>query len=159
MKKKTRNAEEIALRLLARRDHSRRELRQKLLIRDISPAEADAVLGSLTTRGFLDDGRYAFRMTVHLSAEKLMGPRRVRETLARKGVPAELLAAAQEEADRELPPRERLQKLAEAKLKRRAPGDLNPGERRKWARFFYQRGFSWDDIREFFREAGGWLEE
>jgi regulatory protein len=159
VKKEHPQAEEIAFRLLARRDHSRKELRQKLLIRKIQSADADAVLQSLAARGFLDDNRYARRMAHHLSAEKLLGPRRVRETLARKGVAPELLAAAEKEAGAEFPPQERLKKLAENKLKRRTCAELSPPEQRKLARLFYQRGYSWDDIREFFNQAGGWFEE
>ena len=159
MNRKNHPAEEIALRLLARRDHSRKDLRQKLLIRKFSPAEADAVLGSLSARGFMDDARYARRMALHLSAEKLLGPRRVRETLARQGISAETLASAAEEAEREFPAEKRLRKLAETKLKRRAFGELSPPEQGKLARFFYQRGFSWEDIQGFFHNAGGWFEE
>jgi regulatory protein len=152
-------AEEIALRLLARRDHSRQELRQKLLMRKVSPAEADAVLERLAAQGLVNDARYARRMAVHLSAEKLLGPRRIREHLARRGVSADLLGAAEEAAERETPPEKRVQKLAESKLKRRTLEELAPPEKRRLARFLYQRGFSWDDIQGFFHKAGGGFEE
>ncbi len=152
-------AREIALRLLARRDHSRHELRQKLLIRKVPPAEADAVLQTLAASGLLDDERYARRAAFHLAAEKLLGPRRVREKLARKGIPPDLLAEAEKEAAREVSAEERLKKLARTKLKQRTLGDLSPSEQKKLARFLYQRGFSWGDIQEFFHKAGGWFEE
>jgi regulatory protein len=159
VKKKSPPAQEIAIRLLARRDHSLRELRQKLLIRKISSAEADAVLQSLSAGGILDDGRYARKSAFHLSAEKLLGPRRVREKLSRKGIAPELLAEAARDAEREFPPDERLKKLAQTKLKQRTLRELSPSEQKKLARFLYQRGFSWGDIREFIHKAGGWFEE
>ena len=159
VKKESPPAEEIAFRLLARRDHSIKELRQKLLIRKISSAEADAVLQSLAAGGLLDDGRYARKSAIHLSAEKLLGPRRVREELARKGIAPELLDEAAKDAEREFPADERLQRLAQAKLKQRTLRELSPPEQKKLARFLYQRGFSWGDIREFFHKAGGWFEE
>ena len=147
------------MRLLALRDHSLKDLRQKLLIRKISAAEADAVVAGLSVRGLLDDGRYARRAAVHLSAEKLFGPRRIREKLARSGVAPDLLAEAEKEAAREIPAEERLKKLAKMKLKQRELGELSLPEQKKLARFFYQRGFSWGDIQEFFQQAGGWFEE
>jgi len=157
--RKSPQAEEIAFRLLARRDHSLKELRQKLLIRKISSAEADAVLQRLAAGGLLDDGRYARKSAFHLSAEKLLGPRRVREELSRKGIAPELLAEAAKDAEREFPPEERLKRLAQSKLKQRTLSELSPPEQKKLARFLYQRGFFWGDIREFIHKAGGWFEE
>jgi regulatory protein len=157
--KKSPRTEEIAFRLLARRDHSLQELRQKLLIRKIPSAEADAVLKRLASEGLLDDERYARKAAIHLGAEKLWGPRRIREKLARKGIAPELLDEAAAEAERDLPAGERLQRLARAKLKQRRIEELPPPEQMRLARFLYQRGFSWGDIREYFHKAGGWFEE
>ena len=94
MNKKSPQAEETAFRLLARRDHSLKELRQKLLIRKISSAEADDVLQELSARGLLDDARYARKAAFHLGSEKLLGPRRIREKLTLKGIAPDLLADA-----------------------------------------------------------------
>lgn len=144
---------------MARRDHSLKELRQKLLIRKISSAEADALLQRLYAKGLLDDERYARKLALHLTAEKLLGPRRVREKLARKGIAPELLAEAAKDAEREFLPDERLKRLAQTKLKQRTLRELSLPEQKKLARFLYQRGFSWGDIQEFFHKAGGWFEE
>jgi regulatory protein len=152
-------AQEIALRLLARRDHSFRELRQKLLIREISSAEADAVLQDLSARGLLDDSRYARKAAFHLSSEKLLGPRRIREKLTLKGIAPDLLAQAEKEAAREFSMEDRLKKLTQTKLKQQAFHQLSPPEQKKLARFLYQRGFSWSEIRDFLHKAGGWFEE
>ena len=147
------------MRLLTRRDHSLKELRQKLLIRKISSAEADAVLQDLSARGLLDDARYARKAAFHLGSEKLLGPRRIREKLTLKGIAPDLLAEATREATRESPPEERLKRLTQIKLKQRLLSQLSFPEQKKLARFLYQRGFSWSDIREFFYKAGGWFEE
>lgn len=159
VKKKSPQAEEIAFRLLARRDHSLKELRQKLLIRKISSAEADTVLRGLAARGLLDDGRYARKTAFHLSGEKLLGPRRVREELARKGIAPEVIGEVAKDAEREFPPDERLKRLTQTKLKQRTLSELSPPEQKKLARFLCQRGFSWGDIREIFHKAGGEFEE
>lgn len=159
MKKKDSPAEEIAFRLLARRDHSRRELRRKLLLREISSAEADRAVEKLAAGGLLDDWRYARRLALHLGREKMLGPRRIREWLVRRGVPADLLAAAEKEAEREDPAADRLRRLAEARLRGRDPGSFSRREQEKWARFFHQRGFSWEEIRDLFAKTGGKFEE
>ena len=147
------------MRLLTRRDHSLKELRQKLLTRKISCAEADAVLQDLSARGLLDDARYARKAAFHLGSEKLLGPRRIREKLTLKGIAPDLLEEAEKQAAQELPPKERLKRLAQMKLKQRTFRELTPPEQKRLARFLYQRGFSWGDIREFFYKAGGWFEE
>jgi len=152
-------AQEIALRLLTRRDHSIKELRQKLLTRNIPPAEAEAVLLDLSARGLLDDARYARKLAFHLSAEKLLGPRRIREKMTLKGIPPDLFAEAEREAEREFPPGERLRRLVRTRLQQRTVKELTPPEQIKLGRFLYQRGFPWSDIQELFYRAGGWFEE
>ncbi|HEY6837347.1 MAG TPA: RecX family transcriptional regulator, partial [Geobacteraceae bacterium] len=51
----------MAVRLLARRDHSTSELEQKLTRRGVAPATVAAVVARLTDKGYLDDRRFARR--------------------------------------------------------------------------------------------------
>ena len=48
-----------AVRLLARRDYGRAELRQRLIARGALPTEVDPVLDELERAGYLSDARYA----------------------------------------------------------------------------------------------------
>ncbi len=153
------SVEDIALRLLSFRDHSRQELRQKLISRKISRDETEEILDRLERRGFLDDARFARRMAAHLSKDKLAGNYYILQKLSQKGVHPDCIRAATEETEREFPSRERMHRLLQLKLKNRTPTELSAQEKKKLGRFFYQRGFSWVDIQEAFHLAGGINEE
>jgi regulatory protein len=156
---KAQKAEESALRLLARRDHSREEMRRKLQAREFTPQQIEKALGWLEEREMLDDRRYAQKLAISLAREKLLGPQRVSQKLFQKGIPAEWAKEAMEKADELLAAGERLRMVMRMKLKGRNPEEIFPEERRKLAGFLRQRGFSWEDIREAFQETGGFTEE
>ena len=156
---KARKAEESALRLLARRDHSREEMRRKLRAREFGPEETETALRWLEEREMLDDRRYAQKLAISLAQEKLLGPQRLSQKLFQKGIPAELAREAMEKADELLAAGERLRTIIRLKLKGRSPEEIHPEERRKLAGYLRQRGFSWEDIGEAFRETGGFTEE
>jgi len=157
--RKTQKVEEKALLLLARRDHSREELRRKLQARAYTPEEIEKTLGWLEERKILDDSRYAQRLAVFLTQEKLLGPQRVSQKLFQKGIPAELAREAMEKADASLTAGERLRIVMRMKLKGRSLEQILPDERTKLGRYLRQRGFSWGDIWEVFQETGGLTEE
>ena len=156
---KAQKAEESALRLLARRDHSREEIRRKLQARGFTPEEIEKALKWLEDREILDDLRYAQKLAISLAKEKLLGAQRIRQMLFQKGIPAELAKEAVEKADETLAAGERLQIAMRMKLKGRNPEEIFPDERRKLAGYLRQRGFSWEDIREALQETGGFTEE
>ena len=75
-----------AMDLLARREHSRRELRQKLLRRFKSPELVDEQLEVLAGENLQSDARYAesfFRQRV----QRGQGPVRIRQEMRQKGIP------------------------------------------------------------------------
>ena len=152
-------AEEAALRLLARRDHSCEEIRRKLKVRGFCPEEIEKALKWLETRGILDDLRYAQKLVSLLTKEKLLGPQRIRQKLLQKGIPEELTKEAMERADETLAASERLRRALRMKLKGRSLEQIFPSERRKLASHLRQRGFLWEDIWEAFQETGGLTEE
>ena len=82
-----------ALRLLARREHSGRELRAKLRARGYPEAAAGAALRRLRAEGLQSDGRYAEERARALIARGC-GSLRVAAELAGQGVPEDALAAA-----------------------------------------------------------------
>jgi regulatory protein len=159
VKKPKDHPESVALRLLALRDHSRQELRQKIIARNFPPAEVDAVLEHLAGKGFLDDARYARKMAAHLSKDRMLGPQWIVQKLIQKGIPRDLVDEAVAEEEQDFPAAERVKKLLSKKLKSRTPAELSPAEMRKLGHFFYQRGFSWEDVQEIFHRGGGFTEE
>lgn len=124
-----------ALRLLARREHSRAELARKLAPHAADPGELERVLQELEQRGWLSERRLIEQL-VHARRARF-GARRIEEELRRKGVSEEAIA----EALRELRASER--EAARAIWRRkfgRAPGSA--AERARQVRFLLGRGFS-----------------
>jgi regulatory protein len=81
-----------ALRLLARREHTRLELCRKLAPHVEDPLRLEAVLDDLTSRGWLSDERFV-EAFVHARRGRF-GPARIRRALLERGVAEELIAGA-----------------------------------------------------------------
>ena len=126
-----------ALRLLARREHSRQELARKLEPHAESPEVLEGVLGELQEKKQLSDQRYAEERARWLARK--YGAAKIRHELQAKGVATAVIE--------NLPAQDDLER-ARAILARkyRAPaGSLQ--EQAKRARFLHSRGFSGDIIR------------
>lgn len=81
-----------ALRLLARRDHTRRELEAKLGPYVEDAAELQVLLDDFTARGWLSESRVVDQV---VNAKRAgMGPARIRHTLLRRGISEDLIAPA-----------------------------------------------------------------
>jgi regulatory protein len=81
-----------ALKLLARRDYTRRELAAKLAPHVEDPDELEALLDRFAARGWLSEARIVEQL-VHAKRERL-GPARIRQALVGRGVPAALIEPA-----------------------------------------------------------------
>jgi regulatory protein len=122
-----------ALRLLARREHTRQELQGKLAPHAGSSADLDVVILNLENKKQLSEERYAEERARKLSRK--YGAARIRQDLKAKGVPEELIARFSSAQDE-------LQK-AKAILERkyRAPATTREEKARRM-RFLQSRGFS-----------------
>ena len=74
-----------AFRILARRDHTRKELADKLRQKGFDHAAAESALARCRELGYLDDAKTAMIIAGHL-AESGYGPLRIRQTLGQKGI-------------------------------------------------------------------------
>lgn len=81
-------ARRAAARLLALRDRSTAELRERLGARFPASVVCE-VVDELAGAGYLDDRRLASRLVDTLVTERRFGPRRIRQELTRRGLPAE----------------------------------------------------------------------
>lgn len=90
-------AKNAAIGLLARREHSRKELRDKLLARCES-VDLDAVLDELESKGYQSDQRFT-ESFIRMRVGQGQGLIKIRFELQRKGIDNELIASAFEEAD------------------------------------------------------------
>jgi regulatory protein len=93
----------LATRALARREHSARTLRDRLLRSGVAGDEADDVVEELRRRGLLDDGRFA-EERARVLAERGKGDAAIRFDLERAGVERavveDALAELEPEAER-----------------------------------------------------------
>jgi regulatory protein len=125
-----------ALRLLARREHSRAELARKLAPHAQSAEALATVLDELASRKQLSDERFAAERSRMLSRK--YGAAKIRDDLRARGIAAEIVEAISTQGELE---------RARAILARkyRAPA-TTPEERAKRARFLQGRGFSTEVI-------------
>ena len=124
-----------ALRLLARREHSRAELGRKLASRAESPDALESLLDSLEQKKQLSNERFAVERARVLSRK--FGAARIRQDLKAKGVDPELVGLiGNQSAEGEL---ERARAILERKY--REPVATRE-ERAKRMRFLQSRGFS-----------------
>ena len=124
-----------ALRLLARREHSRAELARKLAPHAESPEGLAQLLDALAAKRQLSDQRYAEERVRRLARK--YGAARIRQDLLAKGISADTaarLSAASGQDDVE-----RARAILERKY--RAPATTIE-ERARRARFLQSRGFS-----------------
>lgn len=130
-----------ALRLLARREHSRLELQRKLRQRRFPQKLIDEVLDEYEERGWLDDQRFA---DVYARSRMDMGygPLRIMAELQQRGVHStpECLAEMAEADWR--------RRAVELRERRFGLTDLRPDpeEKLRQARFLLRRGFSHDQV-------------
>jgi regulatory protein len=140
--KPKRSAYDKALGLLARREHSRRELKTKLRQGGYEGEETSAAIDRLGEQQYQDDDRFG-EVLLRSRIAQGYGPMRVRAELKSHGLGdariRELLDAA--EAD--------WVAMAAAQLRRRYGGKAtsDPAERGKRAQFLLRRGFATATVR------------
>ena len=132
-----------ALRLLARREHARAELKKKLAPHAESEAQLDALLEDLAGRRLLSDTRYA-EMRVSSRGARY-GNARLAQELRQQGVSAEDSATALAEAGDEL------QRAHGIWARKFGTLPVDAADRLRQTRFLMSRGFSGETIRRLMR--------
>jgi regulatory protein len=142
-----------ALNMLAAHARSVRDLRRRLLQKEVAPDVADAAIERLTRLGLLDDAAFARQF----ARAKVLGAghsrRRLKQELFRKGVAGEVAEASIEEvmADDEVDEDAIIDRVARKKL--RTLGAAEPAtRRRRLYGFLARRGYDSDDIRRVMDE-------
>jgi regulatory protein len=131
---------ERALKLLARREHSRKELGRKLSEHTDDPQEVERALDECEARGWLSEKRVVEQL-VH-NRRSRFGIRRIERDLEAKGISGEASAAALTQL------KEGEVEAARAVWRRKFGGrpPRSPAERARQARFLQGRGFELDVI-------------
>ena len=130
----------LALRLLSQREHSRKELEQKLKPHEETPGELAEALDFLAAKDFINEKRVA-ESVVNRRSTKL-GAARVRQELMAKGLPADDIA----DAVQAMRGTEFERALVVWRKKFGAPPS-DASERGKQVRFMVSRGFAPDVVR------------
>ncbi len=91
---RTANTYQIALRLLARRELSSNQLRERLVRRELPAVEIETAITRLTHNGAVDDGRVAHAYARRAAEVKFRGKRRTRREIEALGIDAETAGQA-----------------------------------------------------------------
>ncbi len=146
-----RDIREAALRLLARREHSRFDLARKLASREFQRDAIDAELDELIAERLLSDERFAESYLWH-RAQKGYGPLRIRAELQERGVDEEIIGVALAAAEIdwfELAIEQRRKRFGVGRA-----GDFKSLAKQK--RFLSYRGFSGEQIRAATDDDKSW---
>jgi regulatory protein len=132
---------EMAVRMLARREHSALELRHKLSHRGVDEVEIDSTISRLQQEGLQSDERFA-ESYVHSRSGKGYGPLRIAAELRERGVDEGITETCLDRDD------DRWQLLLQQAHQRKF-GDNTIGDfqdRARRIRFLQYRGFELDKI-------------
>jgi len=146
------DAESIAMRLLARREHSFEELVKKLAMRGVAETVAMATVRDLRDKGLQSDRRYAGAI-VRTRTEAGYGCLRIRAELRQRGVVDSIVESVLEEHSIDWVA------LARRRIRRRysADGLDSLREKSRVTRHLLARGFHSEHVREALETA--WAED
>ena len=126
-----------AFAILAKREHSREELKNKLLLYGACPIELEPLLAELTGNDYQSDQRMA-GMLVRANIRKGRGPARIQQELKKHHIDAELAEEDLEEVNwQQQAIQLRISKFGEAL-------PIEPKEKARQVRFLQYRGFDLD---------------
>jgi regulatory protein len=131
----------IAVRLLSRREYTRKEIRQKLDQRGFTGGLIDKLLEQLISNGYQSDERFAEHYT-RFRASKGYGPKRIRLELQEKGVDGGLIDVGLQQSGVDW-----LARVAEVRSKKfKGQAADSWEEKSRQTRFLDYRGFTQEQI-------------
>jgi regulatory protein len=134
---------------LARREHSRRELHDKLLKKGCAEAIAADTVERLEQEHLVSDDRF-MESLIQARRNRGYGPLRIQQELQEKGVTAEAIERWLDVSDCEW--LEDIRRVQRKKFGARLP--KNYPERARQARFLQYRGFTYDQIQKVLNPHG-----
>ena len=139
-----------AIRFLARRAHSREELRRKLR-RKGNPEEVEEVLARIEELGYLDDEDYACLRAKSQRLLKRWGNLRIRLDLKSRGLDAKIVDLALSRLEAELPEVESLHQLTQSRIRSTgSPGTFS--QLKKLFDYCIRMGYSPEQVRSELEE-------
>lgn len=142
---------ERAVKLLAQREHSARELRDKLVRRGAPPVWVDSAIAQLQELGLQNDQRALQELARHYLQKGGSGPRKIAHQLRQRGFDeADIRALLDERRDDEAE-RDRVRALVERREPDAAEEGLDARQRARLLRFLAGRGFGAGAARDVLR--------
>lgn len=136
-----RSINEVAIAALARREHSRLEMRRKLKLKGFDETDIDATIRKLCENNLLSDERFS-ESYINMRRQRGYGPIRIAQELRERGVDDELIAVFVDNNDpawRELMRRQYIKKYGQTLASEYT-------EKAKRAKYLQTRGFPLDWI-------------
>lgn len=133
------SARESVMNCLARREHSQKELRDKLRLQNHAPEAIEDAITHAAEKGYQSDTRYAGFLVRYKGARQ--GERRLRQALTMQKIDKETIDAALGQAEPEL-------ERAINTLRRFEGKTPDMALRQRVTRFMASRGFGFDVIRK-----------
>lgn len=130
--------------LLSRRDHSVKELRQKLL-RTVDPDNADKAIEKMLDLGYLDDEKYARTLFRHLYDNKKMSLNFIKREMYMKGIDSFIIEDVL--CENEVDNVENIVELINSKYAGKLQGENG---KQKVMASLARKGFSYSDIKSAF---------
>ena len=132
--------------LLSRRDHSVKELRDKLL-RTVDERSAEKAIAKMLEYGYLDDEKYARTLMNHLVNNKKMSISFIKQEMYKRGLSSEIIADVFEET--EIDSVANIKDLISGKYRAKL---LNENGKEKVISALMRKGFNYGDIKVAFYE-------
>lgn len=132
---------ELALKLVSQREHTARQLREKLSKRGCEPEEIRGALAELQRSGFQDDRRYAKIFAEDKRRLQSWGARRIRLELGRAGVARDVIDEVFADDEAELNAPSELDVALEL-LRRKQPDLSDPKVKQRMAGMLARRGIA-----------------
>lgn len=140
--------------MLARREHSRAEIRRKLLDQGAESEPVDSLLDELAERKLQSDERFT-EMFVRSRAERGYGPMAIQAELKQKGIAAEQTAAALENSGYDW-----FEQAKEVRTRRFGEALPSvPREKARQLRFLQYRGFGGQSLMRLLQGREGGVSE
>jgi len=148
-------ARQKALRYLAYRGRSVKEVRSKLAEGGFGEAVVKKVVDRFCDLGYLDDRNFAGQWARSLAAHRLWGNRKIEASLREKGISRDLIQEAIAGAREEKAERNAIQDLVEKRLRREHGCEVFSYKgKRRLTQTLAGRGFPVDVILDVLREMG-----
>ena len=146
MTRKTLSAYAAAVGYLARRSHSRQELKNKLFRKGFPGREIYQALDRLEELGYVDDRKFAVEFARYRLRQSPRGKRLLTMELVQRGVARDIIEDVLPEAFEEFPEDNLVADLV-TKWRRTRGDDYARNDIAKLAQSLARKGFNWDAIR------------